>query len=225
MRRNMRNGAMIGAAERLKSLDPISLDWLQSLVTKRFFLIILFLIVHWKMCAPSEDSDQPAHSRSLIRIFTGRILDRQECKVSSRGQGRLIRLCGSAGWFESWLGAHIRKYVSHVVAPILLRISWQNCVHLRGFPQLSCTREATSMDSCSTSCISTLSLVLLNKLRCHAPSNFQPIRLLDPDCCYKFTDLMANSADPDQLASSEANWSGSTLFVKPGYIRVQQDKG
>ena len=27
---------------------------------------------------------------------------------------------------------------------------------------------------------------------------------------------MANSADPDQLASSEANWSGSTLFAKTG---------
>ena len=36
---------------------------------------------------------------------------------------------------------------------------------------------------------------------------------------------MANSADPDQLASSEANWSGSTLFLKARYIRVQQDKG
>ena len=36
---------------------------------------------------------------------------------------------------------------------------------------------------------------------------------------------MANSADPDQLASSEASWSGSTLFAKAGYIRVQQDKG
>ena len=34
-------------------------------------------------------------------------------------------------------------------------------------------------------------------------SYFQPIRLLDPDCRYKFTYLMANSADPDQLASSE----------------------
>ena len=29
---------------------------------------------------------------------------------------------------------------------------------------------------------------------------------------------MANSADPDQLGS------GSTLFAKEGYIRVQQDK-
>ena len=36
---------------------------------------------------------------------------------------------------------------------------------------------------------------------------------------------MANSVDPDQLASEEANWSGSTLFAKAGHIRIQQDKG
>ena len=36
---------------------------------------------------------------------------------------------------------------------------------------------------------------------------------------------MSNSADPDQLASSEASWSGSTLFAKAGIIQVQQDKG
>ena len=36
---------------------------------------------------------------------------------------------------------------------------------------------------------------------------------------------MANSADPDQLASLEANWSGSTLFANAGYIWVQQDTG
>ena len=36
---------------------------------------------------------------------------------------------------------------------------------------------------------------------------------------------MANSADPDQLDPEEANWSGSTLFVKAGYNRVQQDQG
>ena len=34
---------------------------------------------------------------------------------------------------------------------------------------------------------------------------------------------MTKSADPDQLAT-EANWSGSTLFAKTGYILVQQDK-
>ena len=32
---------------------------------------------------------------------------------------------------------------------------------------------------------------------------------------------MTNSADPDQLASEEANWSGSILFVKAGYIKGQ----
>ena len=40
-----------------------------------------------------------------------------------------------------------------------------------------------------------------------------------------FTYLIANSADPDQLASSEVNWSGSTLFAKAGFILAQQDKG
>ena len=35
---------------------------------------------------PSEGSDQPAHSRSLIRIFTGHIFDRQSCKFSSCGK-------------------------------------------------------------------------------------------------------------------------------------------
>ena len=36
---------------------------------------------------------------------------------------------------------------------------------------------------------------------------------------------MTNSADPDQLAAEEANWSGSALFTKAGYIWVQQGKG
>ena len=41
---------------------------------------------------------------------------------------------------------------------------------------------------------------------------------------------MANSADPDQLASSEANWSGSTLFAKTVHDvvskrRVNSDAG
>ena len=35
---------------------------------------------------------------------------------------------------------------------------------------------------------------------------------------------MTNSVGPDQLASSEANWSGPTLFVKTGYTWVQRDK-
>ena len=64
---------------------------------------------------------------------------------------------------------------------------------------------------------------MLNKLP--YPLLIQPIRLLDRDCCYKVTYLKANSADPDQLASTEADWSGSTLFAKAGCIRDQHDKG
>ena len=36
------------------------------------------------------------------------------------------------------------------------------------------------------------------------------------------TEWQLNSADSDQLASSEVNRSGSTLFAKAGHIRVQQ---
>ena len=35
---------------------------------------------------------------------------------------------------------------------------------------------------------------------------------------------MAYSADPDQLASEEDNWSGATLFAKAGHIWFQQDQ-
>ena len=71
-----------------------------------------------RTCALSEDSDQTAHSRSLIWIFTGRMLDWQECSfavwsesslgacwigknaVSSFGERRLIRVRGCAGYWS-----------------------------------------------------------------------------------------------------------------------------
>ena len=36
---------------------------------------------------------------------------------------------------------------------------------------------------------------------------------------------MENSVDPDQMASSEAIWSGSPLFSEAKPILVQQNKG
>ena len=63
---------------------------------------------------------------------------------------------------------------------------------------------------------------MLNNLGCHAPSNFQPIELLDPACGIKFTYLMTNSADPDQLASLDLDLH--TRFAKAGHILVQQDQ-
>ena len=39
-----------------------------------------------RRCAPSADSDQPAHSRRVIRIFTERSFDNQGRKVSFGGK-------------------------------------------------------------------------------------------------------------------------------------------
>ena len=36
---------------------------------------------------------------------------------------------------------------------------------------------------------------------------------------------MTDNADPDQLASLEDNWSGSTLFAKAEHTWVKQDQG
>ena len=38
-------------------------------------------ISHNIACVPSEDSDQPAHPRSLIRVFAGHSVDSQGSKV------------------------------------------------------------------------------------------------------------------------------------------------
>ena len=40
-------------------------------------------------CAPSEDSDQPGHPPSLIRVFAVRSKGSQGPKLSSRGQRKL----------------------------------------------------------------------------------------------------------------------------------------
>ena len=67
-------------------------------------------------------------------------------------------------------------------------------------------------------------LVMLNKLRCQAYFSFPTNQFTWSGLLIQFKYWMANSVDPDQLASSEANWSGSTLFAKIGYIQVLQDR-
>ena len=68
-----------------------------------------------------HDSDQPSHSRSLIRIFTGRILYSQGCKVSSRRQRSIWADCTDAH-ADSSLWTHMSEDTFlHVAAQIL---SW-----------------------------------------------------------------------------------------------------
>ena len=57
-------------------------------------------------CAPSEDSDQPAHPRSLIRVFAAHIVEPRIHSVFRRTAKTLMSLCGCAGWSESSLDAY-----------------------------------------------------------------------------------------------------------------------
>ena len=66
---------------------------------------------HSLRCAPNEDSDHPAHLRSVFRIFTVHIFNSQDCKVSSCGQKRLIGLLGCANSSTGTCCAHVRRYV------------------------------------------------------------------------------------------------------------------
>ena len=60
-------------------------------------------------------------------------------------------------------------------------------------------------------------------------SNYQSTRLHNPECWYKFAYLMTNSADPDQLASSELHClqrqgiSGLITMPHPPLIISQSD--
>ena len=56
-------------------------------------------------CAPSEDSDQPGHPPSLIRVFAVRMKKAWVLSYPLSAQRRLIRLSGCPGWSESSLGA------------------------------------------------------------------------------------------------------------------------
>ena len=72
-------------------------------------------------CAPSEDSVQPGHPPSLIRVFAVRIKKAWVLSYPLSAQRRLIRLGGCTGWSESSLGAHA----------ILLVLSWGGSNALR----------------------------------------------------------------------------------------------
>ena len=68
------------------------------------------------VCAPSEDSDQPGHPPSLIRVFAVRMNKDWVLSYSLCAQWRLIRL----GWSESSLGAQTFCWFCHEAAQISL---------------------------------------------------------------------------------------------------------
>ena len=86
-----------------------------------------------RTCAPDEDSDQPAHSRSLIWIFAGRLLDSHECNVSSCRQRRYWSdqsesLCAHVSWYVFW---HCRS--NFFVRYVIELACWQKIISLNNF--------------------------------------------------------------------------------------------
>ena len=57
--------------------------------------------------APSEDSDQPGHPPSQIRVFAVRMKKPWVLTCTLSAQWRLIRLSGCPGWSVSSHGAHV----------------------------------------------------------------------------------------------------------------------
>ena len=71
-------------------------------------------------CAPSEDSDQPGHQPSLIRVFAVRMKKAWVLSCSWSAQRRLIRLGGCPGWSSSSL-SH-----SHFVGFVMSQLTWKS---------------------------------------------------------------------------------------------------
>ena len=67
-------------------------------------------------CAPSEDSDQPGHPPSLIRVFAVCMKKAWVLSYPLSAQRRLIRLEGCPGWSESSLGGQSFCLLCHEVA-------------------------------------------------------------------------------------------------------------
>ena len=66
-------------------------------------------------CAPSEDSYQPGHPPSLIRVLAVRSIGRTQGFFMQTAK-TLIRLGGCQDWSESSLGGHSFCWVCHVAA-------------------------------------------------------------------------------------------------------------
>ena len=80
--------------------------------------------------APSEDSDQPGHPPSLIRVFAVRM---KKPSVLSYPLSAQWRLGGCPGWSESSLGAHAFCWFCHEAAHIWIKqflqtLPCSNCI-------------------------------------------------------------------------------------------------
>ena len=85
-------------------------EWTQAGKPYEFLVGVLYEPPHDKTnkmaCAPSQDSDQPGHPPSLIRVFTVRMKKAWALSYPLSAQRRPVRLGRCPGWSESSLGSH-----------------------------------------------------------------------------------------------------------------------
>ena len=91
-----------------------------------------------KMSAPSEDSDQPGHLPSLIRVFAVHMKKHWVLRYPLSAQQGLIRLGGCPGWSMSLLGAQSLWWFCHVVAIFQVAVG---CRTLADAWQISAVKE------------------------------------------------------------------------------------
>ena len=115
-----------------------------------FIIMSLCIIKPTKWRAPSEYSDQPEHSPSLIRVFAVHVKKAWVLGYSLNVQQRLIRLGWCPGWFESSMGAQVillglwcgGSYMSHVTTKPAFGV----CVQLRLKPDCSATETSLGLE-------------------------------------------------------------------------------
>ena len=74
-------------------------------------------------CAPSEDSDQPGHPPSLIRVFAVHMKKPWALSYSLSAAKNLIRFGGCPGWSESSLCAYSFCWFCYVAAHFIVLVS------------------------------------------------------------------------------------------------------
>ena len=105
-------------------------------------------------------------------------------------------------------------------------------LHLSLLFQLSCQKCSSGISlQIMVECIGmslvtdALTLVMLNKLRCHYHFQLSANQIVWSRLLKQNHILNDKQCRSRSVASSEADWSRSTLFARAGYIRVQHGQG
>ena len=84
---------------------------------------------YFHSCAPSEDSDQPAHSRSLIRNYTWSIWIAMNAKFLQADNEDSDQTAGMRRLIRGWVVRTYRKVLFLTASPIFFSSEITNCMY------------------------------------------------------------------------------------------------